>query len=157
VKLSTTVNLQFGGPGSGCRGPNCGRPKTLYHGTTQKVLASILKNGLEPTKSHEKYYRKVWVSSDYKTASDYAKQSASRGFPGIILHIRNAKELGFEYVPGTKGKTAGTGSFVRNAAVPASYITKVEVIDHHGQVVQTLHKGDLSGASGDVYMVLTAK
>ena len=30
MKLSATLELQAGGPGSGCRGPNCGRPALKF-------------------------------------------------------------------------------------------------------------------------------
>lgn len=48
MNICATITLHAGGPGSGCKGPNCGRPRTnvFYHGTVEENVHSILNNGL---------------------------------------------------------------------------------------------------------------
>jgi hypothetical protein len=71
MNLATTLTIYGGGPGSGCRGPNCGRPsiggkeqahvvakvllkgsKYLYHGTSSKSIKRIKNSGLVAGKNY---------------------------------------------------------------------------------------------------------
>ena len=56
MNLQELLEITAGGKGSGCSGPNCGRPKghkgehgtkgETYHGTSAVFVNSIMKNGL---------------------------------------------------------------------------------------------------------------
>jgi hypothetical protein len=41
MNLAATVALSFGGIGSGCRGPSCGRPKVLEEGSKEQQAFSV--------------------------------------------------------------------------------------------------------------------
>lgn len=59
MNLTATIKLYGGGPGSGCRGENCGRPSTgekpqqtlhqFYHGTVLPSAKKILVEGIKDT------------------------------------------------------------------------------------------------------------
>lgn len=87
MNLATTISIFAGGPGSGCRGRNCGRKRTYYHGTTSSNVYSILQNGL-------KKGRRVYISSNYNTASMYADlRSRELGEKPIVLEIRIPEKI----------------------------------------------------------------
>lgn len=50
MNLQTTLSIYAGGLGSGCNGPNCGRPSGdfVYHTTHTKNVAKIEEKGLLP-------------------------------------------------------------------------------------------------------------
>lgn len=60
-----------GGPGSGCRGENCGRP-AVYHGTLNDYAKNILQRGLLVSKAMGT--KRIWASELKKEALRYAIQ-----------------------------------------------------------------------------------
>ena len=71
MNLTQMLKLEAGGPGSGCRGDRCGRPKSaptldnllptatpkmmpplVYHGTASSLMAKIKKEGFIPGAGH---------------------------------------------------------------------------------------------------------
>lgn len=71
--MSATISLHGGGPGSGCRGPNCGRKSTgmserteaFYHGTVLPSAKAILQQGLIPHPSTAFHIGHIPVRSGY--------------------------------------------------------------------------------------------
>jgi len=68
--------LHAGGEGSGCRGPNCGRPSEVvaYHGTSDEAARKIFKEGLVPGPN----LKSVYASDDKEVALGYARERASK-------------------------------------------------------------------------------
>jgi hypothetical protein len=49
ARVKRLLDVRGGGQGSGCQGPNCGRPKVFYHVTGNENVDSILKEGIRPS------------------------------------------------------------------------------------------------------------
>lgn len=66
MNLTSTIELHAGGPGSGCKGPNCGRPKgEIYHHTSPLGVLGILHDKqLRPGASIFSTYHNVSFTTD---------------------------------------------------------------------------------------------
>lgn len=74
MNLETTIQIQAGGPGSGCVGSNCGRPKTYYHGTRSGLVGKIKKEGIKPNPDRIVGGRGfAFLTTKKETAQWYAK------------------------------------------------------------------------------------
>ena len=105
--LFDTLELYFGGPGSGCRGSNCGRNKgalldslskarreggflTLYHGTNSRFLDSIKEKGLVPSGL---YGKKIYLTPVFARAKKWASPTLDGKEKPVILEFRVPKTL----------------------------------------------------------------
>jgi len=86
-------------------------PETLYHGTVEWFLPSILKDGLVRGRRHH-----VHLSKDVETAR---KVGARRGKP-VILNV----EAGRMYQDGHKFYLSANGVWLTDS-VPPNYLTKI--------------------------------
>lgn len=131
VNLTAAIEIQAGGPGSGCRGDDCGRPSTgqaskgkvrvFYHGTTEKAGRLIARRGLVPGKKSawgrltKKVHGKGWVhlTPSALAAHDFGFQNASQSSPAYLRNAkREAKEEGVslkEYL--SEDNFAGWGEY----------------------------------------------
>lgn len=55
--LEATISIYCGGPGSGCRGDNCGRPSTGRYKSYSRPLSTVLKNPKTPIEWSSKWFR----------------------------------------------------------------------------------------------------
>jgi hypothetical protein len=84
--------IAAGGPGSGCRGSNCGRPKLeLYRGIDARYVKDTLKHGLVTHNawSADEKGTKVFVTRNKQTALGYADFHRSEGakrLAVVVLH-----------------------------------------------------------------------
>ena len=116
MNLAATLSMYAGGPGSGCQGPNCGRPRTVtfYHGTTGQALRGILKNGLIPgsslgvrrSKLDPLGYGRAKRGFVYLTKSQgvarwyarYHKRQEGSGAHGVVLEVNLPIDTARRYV-----------------------------------------------------------
>jgi putative RNA 2'-phosphotransferase len=90
-------------------------PETLYHGTVEWFMASILKDGLIRGKRHH-----VHLSKDVETAT---KVGARRGKP-VILKV----DAGRMHQEGYKFWLSANGVWLTDS-VPPSYLSRLRVIE----------------------------
>lgn len=88
MNLQTNIIIFAGGVGSGCNPAvgKCGRTITLYHGTTEPVAHSIVKNGLKPGRSNwevaSSHYHgrgKIYLARSVETAHYFGQEASDPG------------------------------------------------------------------------------
>jgi hypothetical protein len=98
MRLAATLELYAGGVGSGCRGPHCGRPQTMYHGTVLDSARDIVAKGLKPNQDRqfavdaipmEKGY--VYATTSLETAIMFANFRAAyeKAAPGSTFRFED--------------------------------------------------------------------
>lgn len=124
MNLLASISLYAGGQGSGCQGPNCGRPKVvMYHGTSRSLLDKIKNRGIVPQKTtyHTGPSQKLgrtYLTTDPKVARDYAYgRKASGG--GAVLKVQVPREV-FDRMEKDKDEKK---SFSYKGSIPAEWIT----------------------------------
>lgn len=125
MRLASTLELQAGGPGSGCSGPNCGRPE-VYHGTLGKLAGNIFKNGLKPGGAKLGSARVVWATKDLEEALGYgiSRVQDSKKPDQIALIVVDPKKAGFTQAY----KDMNMQYVVSKGVVPES-IKRIEIYD----------------------------
>lgn len=138
MNLVATISIYAGGPGSGCRGENCGRTVTMYHGTIEKFIPRILKNGLDPRKSVRGEHRGAYLSALRKTARYYAKGGAfiskevhHKPSKAVILHLE-IPEKEFKKLKKDEASAFRSKSFYSRKRIPPEYIKRVERVPGFG-------------------------
>jgi hypothetical protein len=138
-----------GGPGSGCKGQNCGRHRTLYHGTSVENAKSILQHGFDPkrniTKADPEDPKTTSFSSDKKTAAgaygrvDSFKRVGGKvvlipgGGRGAVVKVRVPAEMlsGHDSV----GEAKGEYNILHGGKLDKSYIQSVEFFENGKRTV----------------------
>jgi hypothetical protein len=87
LNLAATIEISAGGPGSGCTGPNCGRPKSMGNITKGKVkgLGTLPE---DPDVMGDRRADSFWVDPD----GEVYRESDILG-PGFHEHWEHAREL----------------------------------------------------------------
>jgi len=149
--------IRSGGEGSGCHGPNCGRPQlpqkdyvTLYHGTSRKAGEQIKKQGLKSGKKspHDVPTEKVWgkgriyVTTKPDGAHYYGLQTVEKtGKHYSVVEIRVPKaeyKKMFKQDPEVDDfdtKPDATSKFTKNE-IPKEWIASVKMYDRNGSSVK---------------------
>lgn len=96
MNLSATIELHGGGPGSGCRGADCGRPSigkgvdVFYHGTVLPSAKAILKEGLKP------HSEKTFKTGNYPPESPYHHKEGIPERKGYV-YVTSDKEMAMTF------------------------------------------------------------
>lgn len=115
MNLEHTLSLHGGGPGSGCRGPNCGRPPLsagpegdlkegeYYHGTSIANARKILRSGIK-TSRFGSVSTSIWKSD----ALFHARRASKEGDDIALIVVkhpglREGKDAGEYSVPYSLG------------------------------------------------------
>ncbi len=96
MNLSTTIEIYAGGPGSGCKGPNCGRPKEQSHG------ALTMPRGRQTMKRIDKELRQAAVDKkvvlmEYKSDNSEDSNEKAKTYMVEPYSYRNDGKLFFGY------------------------------------------------------------
>jgi len=134
MNLATTIELYAGGEGSGCQGPNCGRPKTripvqLFHGTTLTNALSIVEHGF---KANEEGY--VYFMGNGEAAEAYGSMHDQ---PYAILYFNTPKDMPLEKDTDPEVLT-GPSSFQHKGDFKPKDIS-VEVYSKDGEPIDNWH------------------
>lgn len=135
MNLAATIILA-GGPGSGCQGPNCGRPaiefpgkkNIFYHGTSARNAARIRKQGLQVGQSGNykwKTSKYVSLTTDYLQADHFGAKAARKsndpqGWVVFKLQIPEKMHSNFE----KDGRV--NDSWKSKESIPATHIKSME-------------------------------
>jgi hypothetical protein len=126
LDLQKSIYIYAGGPGSGCRGDNCGRPSTggtpVYHGTQLGFAKKILKEGLKAGDVvGTSHYRVAWGTSSRNIALSYAAEKASEEWG------KKKPQKYCALVVVKSGQVANQLAVNQISYVPAKEIDRVEV------------------------------
>lgn len=95
MNLQAATVLYAGGPGSGCSGPNCGRPKvgtTPDHTGKIPVPADIARNGASLADSLQKASQRFDWAEREKSQLGYTKSGQRRTGPKFRREIEEAQK-----------------------------------------------------------------
>jgi hypothetical protein len=116
-----TLDIFAGGPGSGCHGDNCGRPR-LYHGTSSDRLEAIQREGV-------RVKRNIPIFTDRKDeAIAYAKMVAEeRGSKPVLITLKPESSKHFDSGDTDVGHSSYRGTTLRH--VKPEHFESVEHIE----------------------------
>lgn len=155
MNLVATLSLLAGGPGSGCQGPNCGRPITSkgYKGMVRKLerIGVHIKRGTSPwdvVKTYDAWFRGAKVR-------ERIKREAQRGVKRAKAHIARAISKGKlakigKKTPGivkTKGKEHIDVKPVWKGNIKQQYVAQA------GHLVTELHAPKQYEKSGRTWLL----
>lgn len=136
MNLFAAIEVYSGGVGSGCKGPNCGRPATLYHGTKVSNVDSIAKYGL--TKGFILPWNKkpsVSLTSKRKEAHQYAKKAEGLNWKSYAVVVVDSRKTNAKAQKDYKGKPY---SYYYATHVPPKSIKRIEIYDKHSKLQRTI-------------------
>lgn len=121
ILATVLIEIEAGGPGSGCYGDNCGRP-TLYHGTVASRARSITQIGLKTKKNLPT------VTTNKKEAEEAAKLVAEEtGEKPVVVVLKDSANDLFD-----TGETEYGVSTYRNSSsrlVKPEHILRVDKVE----------------------------